>query len=1039
MADNRTMAQMLQAPIEGYEDAIVVPPINANNFELKQPLINLVQSNKFTEPNETFNEAWERFKGLLRQCPHHGFSELHQLDTFYNSLNSNDQDALDSAAGGNFLDKMPQEGLAIIESKSKVRYSRSRANDSRVSTDAPLSNSSPSNNSFDMQQIAASLEDKMTIKMKQMMNEMKALVVTTPAPIKAVEEVCVTCGSNHNFNHCPLTRGGNDFPVFHDNIQQFQQTAAVGNFLQRNQPSNLASQMKPPGFNQPNVQNNQGNQSRYQGNNFNSNQNRGGNFNHQNNQGQVFQPPTNQPPVYQVPPYQAPTPQIQGVSKTDFENYVKANDAVLKNVQNQGQNLQNQMANVTSLLTSLCNNFKNSASTSNSGTLPSQTVTNPRQQINAITTRSGKTLEEPSTPLVPTPVISIPQKEPEQNPETSTEKVQNPNLENTAHVPPPGEEDSIFIEIPKPKAKKTVNLDPNSPNPNSYQSKLPYPERMKVRENDKPSAQHSRFLKMFKQLRLEIGLKDALVEMPKFNKWLSSLLRNKEKLEEIAIMTVNAECSAIIMNKVPEKLEDPGKFLIPCALQELNRTSALADSGASINLLPHSIYKKLGLEALTPTRMTLELANRSITHPMGIAEDVVVRVDGFTFLADFVVVNFEPDPRVPIILGRPFLRTAKALIDLYEEKLTLRVGKEELVYYADKFEKNKEKNFVHAISIIDFSKDDPFSGSTTTHSDDPSPSSSPVKTSDNFEKFADELAPLDSLPPGNDDSTLKKDLHEENFQENVEIKNSNVSDEPVLLNTPLSDKVECFAPEDNNDEIDDFLAMEVSSNLEEGYFDSEGDVIFLDNLLSDDDSHNLTSEVISDHEPEQNESSITFSPRSDPLHHEFAGEPLTLPARNDREFEEYLSLVTVLYEISTSQGNVHQNSVIESLPISPIPVEDSEPTQEEIDILLVPDDLIPPGVEDADSEDEVNESPNHDHQDNPSIPRPPPEPPDIKKCFEPEAGILIIKEFKGVSKSHDFMTGILPTLPTLVSDLIFISSFVSFENEDTIFDPGIST
>ncbi|GKA52944.1 hypothetical protein Tco_0746259 [Tanacetum coccineum] len=98
--------------------------------------------------------------------------------------------------------------------------------------DAPLSNSSPSNNSFDMQQIAASLEDKMTIKMNKMMNEMKALVVTTPAPVKAVEEVCVTCGSNHNFNHCPLTRGGNDFPIFHDNIQQFQQTAAVAINLQ---------------------------------------------------------------------------------------------------------------------------------------------------------------------------------------------------------------------------------------------------------------------------------------------------------------------------------------------------------------------------------------------------------------------------------------------------------------------------------------------------------------------------------------------------------------------------------------------------------------------------------------------------------------------------------------------------------------------------------------------------------------------------------------------------------------------------------------
>ncbi|GKC01493.1 reverse transcriptase domain-containing protein, partial [Tanacetum coccineum] len=256
------------------------------------------------------------------------------------------------------------------------------------------------------------------------------------------------------------------------------------------------------------------------------------------------------------------------------------------------------MVNVTSLLTSLCDNFKNSASTSNSG---------------------------PSTPLVPTLVVSIPSKEPEQNPKTSTEKVQNPNLENTVHVPPREEEDSIFIEIPKPKAKKTVNVeiqDLKSLRPNSYQSKLPYPERMKVRENDKPSAQHSRFLKMFKQLRLEIGLKDALVEMPKFNKWLSLLLRNKEKLEEIAITTVNAECSAIIMNKVPEKLEDPRKFLILCALQELGRTSALVDSGASINLLPHFIYKQHGLEALKPTRMTLELANRSVTHPMGIAEDV---------------------------------------------------------------------------------------------------------------------------------------------------------------------------------------------------------------------------------------------------------------------------------------------------------------------------------------------------------------------------------------------------------------------------------
>ncbi|GKG23283.1 hypothetical protein Tco_0391319, partial [Tanacetum coccineum] len=137
--------------------------------------------------------------------------------------------------------------------------------------------------------------------------------------------------------------------------------------------------------------------------------------------------------------------------------------------------------------------------------------------------------------------------------------------------------------------------------------------------------------------------------------------------------------------------------------------------------------------------------------------------------------------------------------------------------------------------VIDFSKDEPFSGSTTNDSNALPPSSSPVKTSDNLEEFADEL-------------TLPKKIDEDD-----ENKNSNVldSDEPVLLNTPLSDKVECFDPEDDIGEIDAFLAMDVSSDFEEGYFDSEGDVTFLDNLLSDD----LAPEVISDHEPEQNESS----------------------------------------------------------------------------------------------------------------------------------------------------------------------------------------
>nr|GEZ66379.1 reverse transcriptase domain-containing protein [Tanacetum cinerariifolium] len=142
------------------------------------------------KPNGTFNEAWEHFKDLLRQCPHHVFSELHQLDTFYNALNPNDQDALDSAAGGNFLDKIPREYLSIIESKSKVRYSRIRITDLRANTNAPLSSSLPSN-SFDLQQIVASLEDRLDIRMNRFeksLNDMKNSFITPTAPIKAVEE-----------------------------------------------------------------------------------------------------------------------------------------------------------------------------------------------------------------------------------------------------------------------------------------------------------------------------------------------------------------------------------------------------------------------------------------------------------------------------------------------------------------------------------------------------------------------------------------------------------------------------------------------------------------------------------------------------------------------------------------------------------------------------------------------------------------------------------------------------------------------------------
>ncbi|GKF79478.1 reverse transcriptase domain-containing protein [Tanacetum coccineum] len=139
---------------------------------------------------------------------------------------------------------------------------------------------------------------------------------------------------------------------------------------------------------------------------------------------------------------------------------------------------------------------------------------------------------------------------------------------------------------------------------------------------------------------------------------IKDLLTNKEKLLEIANTPVNENCLAVILKKLPEKLGDTRRFLIPCEFYGIDSCMALSDLGSSINLMPLSVWKTLSLSELYTTRMTLELATRTVAIPEGIAEDVFVQVGKFTFPADFVVVDYEVDPRVPLILGRPFLRTA---------------------------------------------------------------------------------------------------------------------------------------------------------------------------------------------------------------------------------------------------------------------------------------------------------------------------------------------------------------------------------------------
>nr|GEZ17886.1 hypothetical protein [Tanacetum cinerariifolium] len=381
--------------------------------------------------------AWDRYKDLLRACPHHSFTELHQLDTFYNALNPADQDSLNAVAGGNLLERSTQDVLTIVENKSKVCNSRSKLIASQVKACDVNSNSSEiAKLTHAVNQQTNAVTTAMTAILKQFQ------ATPPPAPVKAVEETCVTCG-------CPHT-------------------------------------------------------------------------------GLVIDGPT-----------------------------------------------------------------------------------------------------------VPTPSRFINQEEDERVKETFTDS----NLaEYTMKVSPPP------TQKYKPSSQREFVVhqrDPRYPN-------ISYPSRM------------------LKQKQQE-----------KDEKMLKALLSNKEKLQELANTPLNENCSAVILKKLPEKHGDPGKFLIPCSFSEL-KCKALADLDASINLMPLSVWKKLGLPELIPTRMTLELANRAICTPDGIVRDIFVPVGKFTFPADFVIVDYESDPRFPLILGRPFLRITRALIDVHVEEMILRDGDERL-------------------------------------------------------------------------------------------------------------------------------------------------------------------------------------------------------------------------------------------------------------------------------------------------------------------------------------------------------------------------
>ncbi|GKF17013.1 reverse transcriptase domain-containing protein, partial [Tanacetum coccineum] len=307
-------------------------------------------------------------------------------------------------------------------------------------------------------------------------------------------------------------------------------------------------------------------------------------------------------------------------------------------------------------------------------TLPSNTITNPKEDLKGIITPSGVAYQGPT--ILTT--SSSPPKVVEHETEVTKDTVPPTNNRSTEDVQPP-----VVQVQPQVPNYEPVVAPVSAPKPNQKPS-IPYPSRLNDQKILEKADNHiEKFYEIFKDLSFEISFTDALLLMPKFSLTLKALIGNKEKLFELARTPLNEHCSAVLLKKLPKKLGDPGKFLIPCDFPGMDECLALADLGASINLMPLFVWKNLSLPELTLTCTTLELADRLISQPIGIAEDVSVKLVVFHFPADFVVVDFDADPRVPLILRRSFLKTGRALIDVYEGELTLRVRKEAVTFNLD--------------------------------------------------------------------------------------------------------------------------------------------------------------------------------------------------------------------------------------------------------------------------------------------------------------------------------------------------------------------
>nr|GEV27260.1 reverse transcriptase domain-containing protein [Tanacetum cinerariifolium] len=521
----------------------------------------------------------------------------------------------------------------------------------------------------------------------------------------------------------------------------------------------------------------------------------------------------------------------------------------------------------------------------------------------------------------------------------------------------------------------------------------------------------AKFMEIFRDLHFELSFADALIHMPKFAPMFKKLLNNKDKLIELMKTPLNENCSAVVPKKLLEKLGDPGRFLIPCDFTGFNNCLALVDLGASINLMPMSIWKKLRLPTLNDTKIVLELADQTISKPTSVAENVFIKVDKFYFPADFVILDFVADPRVPLILGRPFLSTAHAIINVFKREIIIRQNQQSLTIQCNDISSVKKIKQINKIEFIN-------AGGIDSESAE-------------IEDFLND----DSIQFRVEDSPF-------NMDKDILFLESLLKDDPIPPHLIIPNQTKLPIEETNH-------------SLKIGYEH------FNTNLLTKDVAESSTKNLIpipnecivvskngSQSSKPINDNFSDFTIISNPLFDEFYGPFIPIhileEERTRREHADYINRMEMLFTINPRPHNpTNDNTNVESF--SSFPNQENEPRQEEIDFFSITNDVLPPRNDDSDEEvdlrvDNVIQNSEHEYSesedsdlDNPLLSLPPPKPPDKEFDFEIEKEISVVRnlivKFECIDARMKF---------DVENDVFkfIMFSLLSVESEDTIFDPG---